>query len=308
MSARELIVLGTASQVPTRHRNHNGYLLRWDGCGILFDPGEGTQREMIRCGVSATQIHRICISHFHGDHCLGLAGLVQRISLDQVPHEVPVHYPASGEVYFQRLRRASIFVDHAHIVPSPLSEEGRIATTDGYDVYGGRLSHTVESWGYRIVEPDGVRMLPDALQEHGVAGAAIGRLAREGEVVNSRGDRVRLDAVSEARPGQVFAFIMDTRLCDGAVALARGADLLVAESTYLASEAAEAVERGHMTASDAATLAARAGARRLVLGHFSQRHPRVEAFADEAARIFPDVIAVRDGDRVPFPERSSKQA
>ena len=78
MSLRELLVLGTASQVPTRHRNHNGYLLRWDGRGLLFDPGEGTQRQMIRNGVSATDITRILITHFHGDHCLGLPGIIQR--------------------------------------------------------------------------------------------------------------------------------------------------------------------------------------------------------------------------------------
>ena len=74
MSVRELVVLGTASQVPTRYRNHNAYLLRWDGEGLLFDPGEGTQRQLIHAGVSSTDITKICITHFHGDHCLGLAG------------------------------------------------------------------------------------------------------------------------------------------------------------------------------------------------------------------------------------------
>ena len=89
MSAREVIFLGTASQVPTRHRNHNALFLRWDELGILFDPGEGTQRQLLIAGVAATQITHICITHFHGDHCLGLAALVQRLSLDRVPH--PIH-------------------------------------------------------------------------------------------------------------------------------------------------------------------------------------------------------------------------
>jgi ribonuclease Z len=118
MSARELVVLGTSSQVPTRYRNHNGYLLRWDAHGILFDPGEGTQRQMTFANVTATAINRICVTHFHGDHCLGLAGITQRISLDGVPHEVPVHFPASGRKYFDRLRHASIFLDQARLVPA----------------------------------------------------------------------------------------------------------------------------------------------------------------------------------------------
>src|SRR5690625_3650007 len=94
---RELVVLGTASQVPTRTRNHNGYLLLWDGRGLLFDPGEGTQRQMIHAGVSATQVDRICLTHVHGDHCYGLPGVLSRMALDGVTHPVHLHYPASGE-------------------------------------------------------------------------------------------------------------------------------------------------------------------------------------------------------------------
>ena len=82
MTARDLIVLGTASQVPTRRRNHNGYLLRWDGEGVLLDPGEGTQRQLTLAGVAPSTITRICLTHLHGDHCLGLPGVIQRLSLD----------------------------------------------------------------------------------------------------------------------------------------------------------------------------------------------------------------------------------
>src|SRR6266403_541477 len=103
MSARAVTFLGTASQVPTRTRNHNVVFLLWDDRGILFDPGEGTQRQMILAGLSATQITHIAITHFHGDHCLGLAGIVQRLSLAGVAHPVEVIYPASGQVYFDRL-------------------------------------------------------------------------------------------------------------------------------------------------------------------------------------------------------------
>ena len=154
MSTRELVVLGTASQVPTRHRNHNGYLLLWDGQGILFDPGEGTQRQMLYAGVSAGQITRICISHFHGDHCLGLAGVIQRVSLDRVPHEIPVHYPGSGQAYLDRLRRASIFKDESRIVERPLRKPG-LQEAGALAVHALPLEHTVDSWGYRLQEPDG---------------------------------------------------------------------------------------------------------------------------------------------------------
>ncbi len=121
MSARELVVLGSSSQVPTRYRNHNGYLLLWDDRGLLFDPGEGTQRQLLLAGVAASRITRILVTHFHGDHCLGLPGILQRLSLDQVPHEVGVHFPGSGEAYFERLRYASIYKQQKTMLSHPVS-------------------------------------------------------------------------------------------------------------------------------------------------------------------------------------------
>jgi len=301
MSTRELVVLGTASQVPTRHRNHNGYLLLWDGVGVLFDPGEGTQRQMVRAGVSASQIHHVCITHFHGDHCLGLAGIIQRISLDGVPHEVSIHYPGSGQAYFDRLRHASIFLDRSHLRPCPIERSG-VVFDGAFRIEARALEHTVPCFGYRVSEPDGITMIPEALAARGIRGRAVRTLIDEGRLRTDDGV-VELADVSVRRRGQSFALAMDTRRCDAAVRLARGVDLLVAESTYLRTHQKEATERGHMTATDAALVARDAGVRRLVLTHFSQRHPRVEDFLHEARGIHGDVIAARDGDRVDVPPR-----
>jgi ribonuclease Z len=304
MSARELIVLGTASQVPTRHRNHNGYFLRFDEEGVLFDPGEGTQRQMILCGVTATSITRILITHFHGDHCLGFASLVQRISLDGVPHAVPVHYPASGQVFFDRLRKASIFYDVARIVPCPIEAPGVLAEGGDLRLEARRLDHTVECYGYRLQEPDRWNLDPEALEALGLQGPKVGRLKRDGQVEHE-GRTVRLEDVGRLRRGQVVAFVMDTRLCAAAFELARGVDLLVCESTYLHGEAQEARKNGHLTAREAATIAHEAGARRLVLTHFSQRYPDTAPFVAEARALHDDVVAVQDGDTVPLPDRHS---
>ena len=302
MSNRELVVLGTASQVPTRHRNHNGYFLRWDDIGIMVDPGEGTQRQMVMHGVRTSRIHHICITHFHGDHCLGLAGLIQRISLDGVQHEVHVHYPASGEVYFQRLRRASIFVDRSRLVPRPFDRPGTLFTGDGYTLSTEMLAHTVPSWGFRLQEDDRRSVDGKAAAALGVTGPRVGQLVREGHI--TVGDRlIRLEEVSFARRGQSAAIVMDTRPCEGALELSRGVDLLVCESTYLQTEAAESWERGHMTAAQAATLARDAGARKLVLTHFSQRYPNAQVFLDEARPIFDNAVAAEDGAVIAVPKR-----
>ncbi|MFD5557012.1 ribonuclease Z [Streptomyces sp. NPDC127068] len=300
MSARELVVLGTASQVPTRHRNHNGYLLRWDGEGILFDPGEGTQRQMLRAGVAAHDINRICVTHFHGDHSLGLAGVIQRINLDRVPHPVTCHYPASGQRFFDRLRHATAYRETVQLTEAPAAADGVLADPGPYRLETARLSHPVESFGYRLVEPDGRRMLPALLAAHGIGGPDVGRLQRDGEL---RG--VHLDEVSEVRRGQRFAFVMDTRLCDGVYALAEGCDLLVIESTFLTSEESLAVEHGHLTAAQAARVAAAAGVRHLVLTHFSQRYADPAAFEAEAraAGFTGELTVAADLTRVALPKR-----
>ncbi|MFG3017541.1 ribonuclease Z [Streptomyces sp. NPDC048254] len=300
MSVRELVVLGTASQVPTRHRNHNGYLLRWDGEGILFDPGEGTQRQMLRAGAAAHDLNRICVTHFHGDHCLGLAGIIQRINLDKVPHPVTAHYPKSGQRFFDRLRYATAYRETVGITEAPVDADGDLAVTPSYTLQARKLSHPVESYGYRLVEPDGRRMLPERLAAHGINGPDVGRLQRDGVL----GD-VTLDQVSEVRRGQRCAFVMDTRLCDGVHALAEGCDLLVIESTFLDEDAELATEHGHLTAGQAAAVARDAGVRHLVLTHFSQRYPEPEEFERQAraAGYEGELTVAYDLLRVPVPKR-----
>ncbi|MFJ6214638.1 ribonuclease Z [Streptomyces sp. NPDC092296] len=306
MSHRELVVLGTASQVPTRHRNHNGYLLRWDGEGLLFDPGEGTQRQMLHAGVSATAVTRICVTHFHGDHCLGLAGVVQRLNLDRVPHPVDCYFPASGSHFFDRLRHASAFHETVELRPRPIAEPGPLAAPGSpFTLEAARLSHPVESFGYRLVEPDGRRMLPERLAALGIAGPDVGRLQREGRLTLPDGRTVGLPEVSEARPGQRFAFVMDTRRCEGVAALADGADLLVIEATFLTADAALAEEYGHLTAAQAARAAAEAGVRTLVLTHFSQRYPDLDAHLTEARAHFDgEIVLATDLAHIPAPPRS----
>lgn len=295
-------MLGTASQVPTRHRNHNGYFLRWDAEGILFDPGEGTQRQMVRAGVAAHDLHRICVTHFHGDHSLGLAGVIQRINLDQVPHPVTAHYPRSGQRFFDRLRYSTAYRETVGITEAPVAGSGMITLAEGpsYTLEAHKLSHPVESYGYRLIEPDGRRILPARLAEHGIKGPDVGRIQREGAL-----GTVTLDDVSELRRGQRFAFVMDTRLCDGVHALAENCDMLVIESTFLDEDAQLAEDHGHLTASQAAAVARDAGVRHLVLTHFSQRYTDPEEFERQArsAGFEGELTIARDLMRVPVPKR-----
>jgi ribonuclease Z len=302
MSVREFVALGTASQAPTRARNHHAALVRWDAEGVLFDPGEGAQRQLLRAGHSAADITRICITHFHGDHCLGLPGIVARFALDEVTRPIDLYFPASGLPFVERLLHASLFRVAPTLRLHPVEDSGIVDRWGDLRLEAVGLDHGPETYGWRLIEDDARRMLPDRLAAAGVQGPDIGRLQREG-VLDVAGRTVALDDVSAPRPGQRLAFVMDTRLGAGAQELAAGADLLITEATFLARDQSLATAYGHLTAAQAGELASSGGARRLVLTHYSQRYPDEAAFAAEASTVFADVVAVRDLDRVPVPPR-----
>ncbi len=307
MSNRQVVVLGTASQAPTRHRAHNGFVLRWDNQMIMFDPGEGTQRQAILAGTSIARLSAVCITHFHGDHCLGLPGVIQRRALDArsstngLP-DLPVYFPADGEQYFQRLRSATEFHDTSRVVPNPVVTDGVVGQIGDLQLTARALTHRTTTYGYRLDEPEKRRFDVAELERAGVSGPAVGRLAAEGSIITERG-RIDVDSVSELVPGQSMAFVMDTVPCQAAIDLARNVDLLVCESTYLESEAKLAQDYFHMTAAQAAELAHSAGARRLVLGHFSARYPDNSVFAAEAGERHPDVVVASDLDVIDVPSR-----
>ena len=260
---------------------------------------------MLFAGVTASEITRICITHFHGDHCLGVPGVLQRMSLDRVPHVVDVCYPAEGEEVFARLRHASLFRDMLHLRERPVGGGDAITGISSFRLEARALSHGVPTVGYRLIEPDGRRMLPEQLAARGISGPDIGRLQREGRLV-ADGQLVTVDQVSEPKPGQRFAFVMDTRLCDAAFALADQADMLVCESTFADAEAGLAREYGHLTAGQAGQIAAESGVRRLVLTHFSQRYESEngDRLARQAASVFAgEVVLARDLEHVPVPPR-----
>ncbi len=307
MSSRQLVVLGTASQAPTRYRAHNSYALRWDDQLVLFDPGEGTQRQCILAGIAIARATAVCITHFHGDHCLGLPGVIQRRALDARSSPdglppLPVYHPADGGEYLERMQRISVFHDTSRLEPKPVIGPGAVGMLGSAELRAATLDHRVTTFGYRITEPDGIRLDRDRLDAAGITGPDVGRLVAQGRLETSDGT-VGLEQVSTTRRGQSMAFVMDTAPCEGAAELAQGVDLLVCESTYLTEHESLARDYRHMTAAQAGRLAAEAGARRLVLSHFSARYPDTEAFGTEARFHHEDVRVAEDLAVIDVPPR-----
>ena len=293
MSVRDLTILGCSSQQPTRFRNHGGYLLRWNEEGLLFDPGEGTQRQFIFANVAPTFVTRIFISHFHGDHCLGLGSILMRLNLDKVTHPIHCYYPASGKKYFDRLRFGSIYHEMIHVVEHPVSEPGLVEDDGKFRIEAAFLQHGVENIGWRITEPSTRKFDDTKLALFGVKGPLVKELQQKGSLIIN-GKPVSLEDVSWIRHGDSFAIVIDTVPCQSAIEIAKNAALFVCESTYLEEHKELARQHHHMTAKQAALIAKEAGAKKLILTHFSARYQNVKAFEHEARTIFPNTQAADD--------------
>lgn len=299
MSVRDLTILGCASQQPTRLRNHGAYLVRWNQEGFLFDPGEGTQRQFIFANVAPPCVTRIFVSHFHGDHCLGLGSMLMRLNLDKVSHPIHCYYPASGKVYFDRLRFGTIYHDRLHVIEHPVEKPGIVHEDGRFRIEAFQLEHGTDNIAWRIQEADIRKFDALKLKQHQVVGPMVRELEQLGQLrVNGRD--VHIDDVSFVRPGDVFSIVIDTIPCVGAYEAAKGAKLFLCESTYLEEHRDLAHEYKHMTARQAAEIARQAQVERLILTHFSARYQDLNVFEVEARKVFPNTDAGDDLKVFPF--------
>ena len=300
MSVRDLVILGCSAQQPTRLRNHGAYLLRWHNEGLLFDPGEGTQRQFIFAEVAPPTVTRIFISHFHGDHCLGLGSMLMRLNLDRVSHPIYCYYPASGKTYFDRLRYGTLYRNRIRVIEYPIAREGIVHKDATFTIEAKFLDHGVDNVGWRITEADSIKFDKKKLKAKKIGGVQVRELQEKGSLTLD-GQTTRLSEVSVMRKGDVFACVIDTKYCQNAVDLAKGAKLFLCESTYLERHRELAISHAHMTAKQAATVAKQAGVQKLILTHFSARYRDLMPFVEEACPIFPNVEAADDFKRFDFP-------
>lgn len=299
MSVRDITILGCSSQQPTRMRNHGAYIVRWNDEGLLFDPGEGTQRQFIFANIAPPVITRILISHFHGDHCLGLGSILMRLNLDKVTHPIHCYYPASGKKYFDRLRYGTAYHETIHVVEHPVSAPGVVHDDGKFRIEATFLEHGIDNIGWRITEPDTRKFDRAQLDAHGIFGPMVRELHEQG-FLDINGQKITLDDVSRIRKGDALAVVIDTRRCQNAIDIARDAKILLCESTYLEEHKELAYKHFHLTAKEAATIAKEANVKKLILTHFSARYQFLRDFEVEAKAVFPNTYVAKDLLTLPF--------
>lgn len=299
-----IVFLGTSSSRPTVRRNVPALAVQRGGELFLFDCGEGTQRQMMRFGVGFG-VREIFITHLHADHYLGLPGLLRTMSLQGRDEELVVWAPEGGAAVLEDA--IALGGDRIHF-PVPVRElpAGESVRYEGFEIRAFAAQHVGSANGLVLAEDTRLgRFDVELARALGVPeGPLFGKLHRGADVVTESGRVVRAaEVVGPARPGRTLVYTGDTRPSETTVDAARGADLLIHESTFSDEEHDRAVETRHSTAGEAAAIARRAGVKRLVLTHFSARHAEQPyRLVAEAASVFP-AEAAEDGLAIEIPLR-----
>lgn len=291
----KIIFLGTSGSMPTPSRSSSAVAIRRMGELLLFDCGEGTQQRMVSAHLGFGRPMRIFISHLHGDHVLGLPGLVQTMTL--LRRERPLHvYGPRGLLDFIRAFSSVLGGPGFPLRVCELSDEGIFLAESEYKVEAARADHEGESWSYALTEhPKPGRFHPESARDLGVPeGPLWKRLQRGGEIVLSDGRRVKAEDVTDPpRGGRKIVYSGDTRP-KLASALMEGADVIIHESTFDDDLAERAAKDGHSTAGQAAQVAAAARAGLLVLTHISSRYYDTSVLLEQALKVFPNTRIAED--------------
>lgn len=299
----QITFLGTSSGVPTRSRNVSSVALRLPQRAELwlFDCGEGTQHQILRSDLKISQLSRIFVTHMHGDHIFGLMGLLASCGLAGNVEKIDIYGPSGLNEYLQAASRYS----HTHFsypIKVHTVQPGVIYEDDEFTVTCGLLHHRITAFGYRVAEKDrsGRFDIEKAKALEIPAGPIYGQLKR-GETVTLEDGRV-INGAELCGPieiGRKIAYCTDTVYCDGAVQLAKDADVLIHEATFAHQDAEMAFQRLHSTTTMAAQTAYGAGVRKLIMTHFSPRYApgnsiELKDLLKEAKAIFPQTIMAHD--------------
>lgn len=296
----EIVFLGTSAMIPTKERNHSALLIKYNGESILVDCGEGTQRQFKFAEETATKVTKILISHWHGDHVLGLPGLLQTLSASEyATKEKPleIYGPKGTKKHIDLLLQAFPFDNKLKMMVKEVST-GIFVSTEEYEIETHALDHSVSSLGFVFREKDKRRIDVTKIKKMGIPdGPLLGKL-QQNQTILWKNKKVHPKDTTYVVPGKKIGIITDTGQCKACLEIAEEADCLICEATYMEKEAAKAEQYKHLTIKQAALIAHTANVKKLILTHFSQRYKDLSEQTEEAKSVFPTAVLAYDGMKI----------
>jgi ribonuclease Z len=294
MVKMEIIFLGTSSAIPTNHRNHSAIALKAFGEIMLFDCGEGTQRQMTRARLSPMKIDKIFLTHFHGDHILGLPGLIQSMAFRGRTEPLEIYGPQGLYQLVDCMRGLGYFAMSFEIKVYEISE-GTVLENNDYIICCCKTEHSVLNFAYSIEEKRSPKFNKEKALSLGVKpGPAYGKL-QSGVPVKIGEKLITPEQVlGEKRNGRKIVYSGDTLACDQMINFSLESDILIHESTFNNSHKDKAYETGHSTSAMAAEIAEKSNVKKLILTHISTRYKDTKVMEREAIEIFEDSCIAED--------------
>lgn len=299
-----IVFLGTAASVPTNDRSLPSIIIRREGDILMFDCGEGTQRQMIKAKIGLNRKMAIFITHMHGDHVLGLPGLIQTMSLLGRDKPLQIYGPEGIRDYLESTFKTVKFWLNFPVEICEVEREGTIYEGRGYEVQAVWAKHSIQSLAYAFIEkPRPGRFHPEKALALGVPkGPLWSTLQRGIEVTLPDGRTIKpLEVMEPPRPGRKIVYSGDTRPSEKIANLAKNADVLIHEATLSDELAEKAEEEGHSTPSEAAQVALKANVKLLVLTHISARYADPRVLLEQAKKIFPNTYLPNDLETIEVP-------
>jgi ribonuclease Z len=285
----EITILGTACMQPTKERNHIGILLSYKNENILFDCGENIQRQLRIAGIKPAKITKLFISHWHGDHVLGIPGLMNSMGADQSSKTLKIYGPKGTKKYIEYMLKAFLSGNVVNHEIFELNSE-KIRFDDFY-IESKKLEHGAHCLGYAFIEKDKRRIKPKYIKK--IPGLLLGKLQKNTSITHQN-KKITPEEATYLIKGKKVSIIMDTRPCNNFIKLAQDADLLISEATFLKEHKEKAEKYQHLTTQEVGLLANQANVKRLVLLHFSQRYKNMGTIRKEAEEVFKDVVCAED--------------
>lgn len=289
----KVVFLGTSSMQPTKERGLPAFLFSHGSENILVDCGEGTQRQMKIKKIKPNKLTKVLISHWHGDHVLGLGGLIRNLGANQYNGTLEIYGPREIKKYIDNILNSCIYEERVNIRLVEINP-GKIFENKEFYIEAFKLEHSSLCYGFNFIEKERRKINLNYTKKFGLTKHQILGELQKGKDIIWKGKKIKAKNATILVPGKKISYISDTKYFGKLTGFIKNADLLISESTYLERDNDKAEAYNHLTSKQAAKLAKEGYVKKLVLTHFSQRYRDCKEFREEAVKIFKNTVCAND--------------